>query len=31
MKRHLKSALRLTITVLIVGMLVVFATKVNWH
>jgi len=31
MKRHLTRALRLTITVLIVAMLVVFATKVNWH
>jgi uncharacterized protein (TIRG00374 family) len=31
MKRHLTRALRLTITVLIVAMLIVFATKVNWH
>ena len=31
MKRHLTRALRLTITVLIIAMLVVFATKVNWH
>jgi uncharacterized protein (TIRG00374 family) len=31
MKRHLTRALRLTITVLIVAMLVIFATKVNWH
>src|SRR5690349_4060058 len=31
MKRHLTRAFRLTITVLIVAMLVVFATKVNWH
>src|SRR6266576_2270758 len=31
MKRHLTRALRLTITVIIVAMLVVFATKVNWH
>ncbi len=31
MKRHLTRALRLTITGLILVMLVVFATKVNWH
>lgn len=31
MKRHLTRALRLLITVLILAMLVVFATKVNWH
>src|SRR3954471_24626901 len=31
MKRHLTRALRLTITGLIVAMLIVFATKVNWH
>ena len=31
MKRHLTRALRLTITVIIVAMLVIFATKVNWH
>ena len=31
MKRHLTRALRLTITGIIVVMLVVFATKVNWH
>src|SRR5437773_9533750 len=31
MKRHLTRALRLSITVIIVVMLVVFATKVNWH
>lgn len=31
MKRHLTRAFRLTITVLIVAMLVVFATRVNWH
>ncbi|HEY2375414.1 MAG TPA: lysylphosphatidylglycerol synthase transmembrane domain-containing protein [Gemmatimonadaceae bacterium] len=31
MKRHLTRALRFTITGLILVMLVVFATKVNWH
>jgi len=31
MKRHLTRALRLTVTVIIVAMLVIFATKVNWH
>ena len=31
MKRHLTRALRLTITGIILVMLVVFATRVNWH
>ena len=31
MKRHLTRALRLTITGIILAMLLVFATKVNWH
>src|SRR5881392_2405261 len=31
MKRHLTRALRFVVTGIIVAMLVIFATKVNWH